>query len=130
MRPGTEPALPYRTMPYWTCWTALVEERGRVPAAQGLGVNHRTLAICCDSRQVSLRMRRALLDFRNRGGETENGDGDAEALARRVSHLEDEKCGLRELADERACHLEELRRRVARLEDIEANRALKVLYGR
>jgi len=47
---------------------ALVEARGRVPAAGVLGVNYRTLALCCDSRQVSLRMRQALVDFRNAGG--------------------------------------------------------------
>ena len=47
---------------------ALVEERGRVPAAEVLRVNYRTLALCCDSRQVSRRIRRALVGFRNAGG--------------------------------------------------------------
>jgi len=45
---------------------ALVEERGRVPAALVLGVKYHTLAICCDSRQASRRMRRALLGFSTR----------------------------------------------------------------
>ena len=97
---------------------ALVEERGRVPAAQVLGVNYRTLALCCDSRQVSRRMRRVLLEFRDRGGdargEPENGDGDdpsdgdAEILRQRVAELEDENSRLRELADEQACQLEDM----------------------
>jgi len=85
---------------------ALVEERGRVPAAQVLGVNYRTLALCCDSLQVSRRMRRALVEFRDRGGdggsETVDGDGDGPpdgevaALWERVAELEDEKAELRE----------------------------------
>ena len=60
---------------------ALVDEHTRVPAARVLEVNYRILAICCDSRQVSRRMRLALVEFRDRGdddgGETEDVDGDA-----------------------------------------------------
>ncbi|MCY3691916.1 MAG: hypothetical protein OXH30_07945, partial [Chloroflexi bacterium] len=106
---------------------ALVEERGRVPAAQVLGVNYRTLALCCDSREVSRRMRRALVEFRDRGGsgdgETEDGngegplDGDRAVLRQRVAELEDENAELRDLADDRARQLEELTRRLAALED-------------
>ena len=106
---------------------ALVEERGRVPAAQALGVNYRTLALCCDSRQVSRRMRRALADFRDRGGsgagetEGEDGDGppdgDGAVLRQRVAELEDENAELRELADDQAGQLEVLTRRLATLED-------------
>ena len=54
---------------------ALVVERGRVPAAQVLGVNYRTLALCCDSRQSSRRMRPALVEFRMRGVWSRAGDG-------------------------------------------------------
>ena len=107
---------------------ALVEGRGRVPAAEALGVNYRTLALCCDSRQVSRRMRRALLDFRNANapvsGESEDGDGDrppnggVAALEQRVSDLEDENFELRGLADEQARQIQELARRVAALEDV------------
>ena len=61
---------------------ALVEERGRVAAADALGVNFRTLATCCDSRRVSLRMRRALVDFRHAGG-----SGDLEAVERETMYL-------------------------------------------
>ncbi len=107
---------------------AVVTERGRVPAAEVLGVNYRTLALCCDSRQVSRRMRQALLDFRDAGGADEHRDvapelagGDAverdgDALERRVARLEAENAGLRELADSQARRLEELERRVAALE--------------
>ncbi|MDE2843120.1 MAG: hypothetical protein OXN21_07040 [Chloroflexota bacterium] len=106
---------------------ALVEERGRVPAAQALGVNYRTLALCCDSREVSRRMRRALVEFRDRGGagggETGDGDGggppdgDPAVLRERVAELEEENAELRELADNRARQLELLTRRLAALED-------------
>ncbi len=112
---------------------ALVEARGRVPAARVLGVNYRTLALCCDSRQVSTRMRRALLEFRDKsghgaggeaaGGEGEPGDVDGDnrqdddgaALRQRVADLEDENSRLRELVDEQAHQLEELNRRLAAL---------------
>jgi len=106
---------------------ALVQERGRVPAAQALGVNYRTLALCCDTREVSRRMRRALVEFRDRGGsgggETEDGngegplDGDRAVLRQRVAELEDENAELRDLADDQARQLEELTRRLAALED-------------
>ena len=118
---------------------ALVEERGRVPAAQVLGVNYRTLALCCDSRQVSRRMRRALLEFHDRGGdargEPENGDGDGppegdEAFLRqRVAELEDENWELRELADEQASQLEELTRRLAALEDSQQSGDITEVVG-
>ncbi len=104
---------------------ALVDQQGRVPAARVLGVNYRTLSYCCDSRQVSRRMRQALVDFhRARGsGAAEEGVGDAppdadvEALRHRVAELEDENAELRELADERDRQLEELTRQLAALED-------------
>ena len=105
---------------------ALVEERGRVTAAQAPGVNYRTLALCCNSRQVSRRMRRALLDFSNTNtpvsGDTEGSDGGhprnggVAALEQRVSGLEDENFELRELAEEQARQLEALARRVSALE--------------
>ena len=46
---------------------ALVEEWGRVAAAQTLGVNHRAPAICGDSRQVFRRTRLGLVDCRHAG---------------------------------------------------------------
>ena len=105
--PGTEPDAPLSDDALLDLLDALVEERGRVPAAGVLRVNYRTLAFCCDSRQVSRRMRWALLDFGNADatggvGEVENGDGGVAALGRRVSDLEEENCELRELVDGQA----------------------------
>ena len=100
---------------------ALVEERGRLPAAQVLGVNYRTLAFCCESRQVSRRMRRALLEFSNAGeasdGESDVGDGGVADLRQRVAELEDENCEWRELEDEQARQREGLNRRLAALQE-------------
>ena len=103
---------------------ALVDEQGRVPAARVLGVNYRTLSHCCDSRQVSRRMRHALVEFHAARGsvEAEEGardappDADVDALRQRVAELEDENAELRELADEQARQLEELAGRLAELE--------------
>ena len=124
---GVEPDAPLSDDALLDLLDALVEERGRVPAAQVLGVNYRTLALCCDSRQVSRRMRRALVEFRDRGsdggGETELADGDGAPdgevvmLMERVAELEDENAELRELADEQVRHLEEMAHRLAALED-------------
>ena len=101
---------------------ALVEARGRVAAADALGVNFRTLATCCDTRRVSRRMRRALVDFRDAGGVSGvGGPGDIAAaerqrLAERVASLETENAGLRELVAERERQLEQMAGRVAELE--------------
>ena len=46
----------------------LLGERSRLPAAELLRENYRRLVTCCDSRQVSSRMRRSLVGFRNAGG--------------------------------------------------------------
>ncbi len=125
--PGTEPDPhpPLSDDALLDLLDALVDARGRVPAAGVLGVNYRTLALCCDSRQVSRRMRRALVEFRERrgvgGGEAGDGDGPPDegvaALRQRVAELEDENAELRELADEQARQLEELTRSLAALED-------------
>ncbi len=133
--PGPEPDATLSDGPLLDLLDALVEQRGRVPAARALGVNYRTLALCCDSRQVSLRMRRALLEFRDKsghgaGGEAEGGEGgpgdvdgdnqrddDGVALRRQVAELEDENSRLRELVDDQAHQLEELNRRLAALGD-------------
>ena len=101
---------------------ALVEDRGRVAAAQALGVNYRTMMNCYDSRWVSRRMREALEKFRNEQGEAAvDGDGEtkatAEALERRVAELEEENRELRELVEAQANQLEELDRQVAELEE-------------
>ena len=108
---------------------ALVDERGRVAAAQVLGVNYRTMMACYDTRRVSRRMRQALLEFRDAGGvggdEPDDFGGDAvpedddQSLERRVAKLEEDNRGLRKLVDEQACQLEELGSRVDLLEERE-----------
>ncbi len=50
---------------------ALVESRGRVAAAETLGVNYRTMMNCHDSRRVSRRMRRAVIG----GGKLDHAGG-------------------------------------------------------
>ena len=109
-----------------------MEERGRVPAAEALGVNYRTLVSCCDSRRISRRMRQALVDFGDAGGDAlgrvdrgeapDDVDGDdpqgydGDALVQRVAALEEENAELRELVDQQTGQLEELARRIAALE--------------
>ena len=104
---------------------ALVDDRGRVAAAEALGVNYRTMMTCYDSRRVSRRMRQALVDFRDAGGggdqlgvvdrdvTTEDED---ESLEQRVAALEEENLKLRETFQSQAGQLDELGRRVAVLE--------------
>ena len=95
---------------------AMVKDRGRVAAAEALGVNYRTMMACYDSRNVSRRMRRALEEFRDAGeaGRTEvDDDGaadEAETLRQRVAELEEEARGLRGLVETQAGQLEELGR--------------------
>ena len=125
--PGAEPEDTLSDDALLDLLDALVDEQGRVPAARVLGVNYRTLSHCCDSRQVSRRMRHALVEFHAARGsvEAEKGagdvppDADVDALRQRVSELEGENAELRELADGQARQLEELTRRLVELEDRE-----------
>ena len=103
---------------------ALVSDRGRTAAARSLGVNYRTLVNCWDSRSVSRRMRQALQEFRDAGGDVdaEVVDGDpandmeSESMEQRVEALEEENRGLLELVEDQARQLDELGSRVAALE--------------
>ena len=109
---------------------ALVESRGRVAAAQALGVNYRTMTNCHDSRRVSRRMRQALEKFRDEreagggqdgtavddGGETEAA---MEALARRVAALEEENRQLREMLEAQGDPMEASERSVDSVEERE-----------
>ena len=105
----------------------LVESRGKVAAAEALGVNYRTMMNCYDSRRVSLRMRRALQEFRDaRGVEIEVGDGDdvstdsqVEALGKRAAELEEENRELRELVEAQSVQLEALQGQIPGLEEEE-----------
>ena len=89
---------------------AVVAERGRVPAAEVLGVNYRTL----EFRDASAADGHGDVAPEVGDGNAEERDGDV--LERRVKALEAANAGLRELADSRAGRLEELERRVAALE--------------
>ena len=119
---GDERDFPLSDAPLLDLLDAMVKDRGRVAAAEALGVNYRTMMACYDSRNVSRRMRRALEEFRGAGteaGGTEvDSDGAAdevETLRQRVAELEEEARGLRGLVETQAGQLEELGRRVAHL---------------
>ena len=105
----------------------LVESRGKVAAAEALGVNYRTMTNCYDSRRVSRRMRRALQEFRDASGvEIEVGNSDdvstdsqAEALGKHAAELEGENRELRELVEAQAIQLEALQGQISGLEEEE-----------
>ena len=104
----------------------LVGERGRVGAADVLGVNYRTLQHCLNSRRLSRRMREALEHYRSSAPvvvdllaaaeETGPGEDQGESLEQRVAGLEGENRALREFIEALSGQLEELRHRVATLE--------------
>ena len=117
---GTE--SPLSDGPLLDLLDALVESRGKVAAAQALGVNYRTMMNCYDSRQVSRRMRRALQQFRDSGtgeGDAVGKDGEVQALGERAAELEEENRELRELVEAQANRLEEMERQMAALEERE-----------
>ena len=107
---------------------ALVDDRGRVAAAEALGVNYRTVARCQQSRRVSRRMRQVLQEFREAQEVGDDGPGvvavdspgeDVEETQQdRVATLEQENRALRATVEAQAKELEALRRRVAELEDL------------
>ena len=98
---------------------ALVEQRGKVAAAEALGVNYRTMMACHESRKVSRRMRKALEEFKDKHGDgdgEQGGDTDGRAqkvvaLEERVKALEGENQALRETIDTQARQLAELEHR-------------------
>ena len=104
----------------------LVGDRGRVGAADVLGVNYRTLQHCLESRRLSRRMREALEHYRSSAPvvvdlpatteETGPGEGQGESLEQRVADLESENRALHETIEALSGQLEELRRQVANLE--------------
>ena len=118
---GDERDFPLSDAPLLDLLDALVNDRGRVAAAEALGVNYRTMMACHDSRRVSRRMRKALEEFRDAGeasGTEVDGDGAAdevETLRQRVAELEKEARRLRGLVETQAGQLEEFGRRVAQL---------------
>ena len=98
---------------------AVVRDRGRVDAAEAMGVNFRTLKDCVDSRRLTRRMREALEDYWNGGpvvghrtaeaGNTVWEDGKGKTLAQFVADLETENQELRKC-------IESLAKQVAALE--------------
>ena len=106
---------------------ALVNDRGKVAAAEALGVNYRTMVTCHESRHVSRRMRKALAEFRDK--HVDGGDEQADeaghmakkvaALEERVEALEEGHGDLVETVETQAKQLSELERRVDGAEDEE-----------
>ena len=123
-RVANEADAPLSDSPLLDLLDALVESRGRVAAAETLGVNYRTMMNCYDSRRVSRRMRRALQEFRDASIEAGDSDGDdartdgqAEALRKRTEQLEGENRELRELVEAQAIQLEALQDQISGLEE-------------
>ena len=130
--PGDGRDSPLSDQPLLDLLDALVDDRGRVGAAEALGVNYRTIMTCCDSRRVSRQMRQALADFRDGGfvddggAEVSDGDGgrgltedESQPLEQRVAALEEEGRELRKMIGAQAGQLEELGCRVAQLEQLQ-----------
>ena len=118
--------IPLSDAPLLDLLDALVNDRGKVAAAEALGVNFRTMVACYDSRRVSRRMRKALEDFQaadvDGGGESgaESARDIAEqvvSLEQRVAALEEEQQDLREVVEAQARQSDELERRVCALKE-------------
>ena len=98
----------------------LARQRGRVKAAQMLGVNFRTLAASLESGKLSRRMREALQKM----SETDEGlvyaagdaDDDSGELAQRVKDLEREVGDLRQAVEDQKEGTKEMAHRVEKLE--------------
>ena len=86
----------------------LVRERGRVGAAEVLGVNYRTLAGSVDSGNLSRRMREALAEFAKTGIPVRPED--------RIEAVEEAVSEVREALKSQASRLEELEGRLSQLE--------------
>ena len=98
----------------------LARQRGRVKAAQLLGVNFRTLAGSIESGKLSRRMREALQEMAetDEGLDDTAGDpvDDSEELEKRVEVLEEEVRSLRQVVDEQEEGTRELAQRLGKLE--------------
>ena len=86
----------------------LVRERGRVGAAEALGVNYRTLAGSVDSRKLSRRMQEALAEFAKTGVPVRPED--------RIEAVEKAMSDVREALESQASRFEELEGRLSQLE--------------
>ena len=124
--------IPLSDAPLLDLLDALVHDRGKVAAAEALGVNYRTMTACYESRSVSRRMRRALEEYRDAAivdsddlASDEAGDISEKvvALEHRVAALEEERRELREVIEAQAKQSEELERRVCALEERERHQS-------
>lgn len=123
--------IPLSDGPLLDLLDALVNDRGRVAAAEALGVNYRTMVASYESRRLSRRMRRALEEYRDAGVDGDEHDaaegdgmveGKSESLDRRVEVLEEESQTLREAVEAQAEQLAQLERRVGAPEEGERQR--------
>ena len=113
--------IPLSDEPLLGLLDVLVEQQGKVAAAEALGVNYRTMVSCYESRHVSRRMRRALEEYRDSAeGSSDEPDGNSAgdisekvvALEEQVRALEAENQALRETIETQAKQLAELERGV------------------
>ena len=121
--------IPLSDAPLLDLLDALVNDRGKVAAAEALGVNYRTMTACYESRSVSRRMRRALEEYRDTvvdGGDEPDDESASDiaeqvvSLEHRVAALEEER---REVIEAQAKQSEELERRVRALEEGERHQS-------
>lgn len=98
----------------------LARQRGRVKAAQMLGVNFRTLAANLESGKLSRRVREALLEMAETDEALGDAGGDADddsgELAQRLEALEKEVGGLRQTVEEQEEGMRELAQRMEKVE--------------
>ena len=96
----------------------LARQRGRVKAAQMLGVNFRTLVASIESGKLSRRMREALekMAKTDEGFDDAAADNDSGELVQRVDALEEEVGSLRQIVEEQEDGMRKLAQRVEKLE--------------
>ena len=117
--------IPLSDDPLLDLLDALIEQRGKVAAAEALGVNYRTMVVCYESRRVSRRMRKALEQYRDAvvddGDEHGEEAGDVAekvvALVERVKALEHAHGSLAETVEAQGKRLADLEVRVGGTED-------------
>ena len=122
---GDGMSIPLSEDPLLDLLDVLVSDRGKVAAAEALGVNYRTMVTCHESRHVSRRMRKALAEFRDKhgdgGDEQDDEAGDivarVTALEERVAAMEEAYGALVETVEAQAKQLTELQRNVGGSED-------------
>ena len=128
---GDDLNVPLSDDPLLELLDALVEQRGKVAAAEALGVNYRTMVACQESRHVSRRMRRALEGYRDSaigdvdGLASDEADDISEkvaALEERVMALEEAHGALEETVEAQAKQLTELEGKVEGMEEGEPPR--------